>query len=151
MEDPSQNWKDGSVRALVNSVGSPSIDNKEYVFNTADLEQLDIYTDEMFDYLIPFPATVVFTYPDGDTSALNHSAVVSRFEPTASDPAYSYAIYWSKMGDLGVFEHRWGPKYTPNMLTWNTDLGLSIFVPNGNGWGGQPPWLVYWPDPFGPN
>jgi len=143
MANPSQNWIDGSVTNLVSSVGDV---NHEYVFNTSDLAQLDIYTDEFFDWLIPFPVCPVNTAND----FLDHSAIALRFVPTASNWTYSYGIYWSKLGNLGIFEHRWGPQNYP-AGGWNPAYPLRIFVPNGKGWGGQPPWLVYWPDPFGPN
>jgi hypothetical protein len=152
MGDPSQNWRDASVRGdLVRSVKTQTIYYKEYVFNTSDLQGLhDNYYDEFgapqdpHEFGIPFPACVVFA--DNTTG---HSGVAMRFVPIPLDETHSYVIYSTKYGNLGIFEHRWGPPYLG--IPYNEDLPLSIFVPNGNDWGwfgDAPPYAVYGPFPF---
>ena len=148
MEDPRANWQDGSVQNLLTSrniIDYPY--DKEYAFETEDLDNM------IFSYFNPWFWFDRFPFPvcplDNLDHQPSHSALLVGYTRTDVDPAYSYGIYWSKWGMLGIFEHRWGWMRVP-LGYMNADV-LRIFVPYQGNWGWDPPpYEAYWPPPFGP-
>lgn len=152
MDDPRANWQDGSVQNLVTSRNIIQNFDKDYLFQTSDLDNIKYtYYNEFgpcgraYEIDFPFPVCPL----DNLNEIPAHTALLVAYTPTDTDPSYSYGTYRSKWGLLGIFEHRWGWGKVPYNYM-RTDV-LRIFVPYQGNWGyDPPPYLAYWPLPFGP-
>lgn len=136
MNNPAQNWIDGSMGNVATSAALPA-GGGEYTFTTATIQNLwSFYTNPFGDYIL---------LPVSDLNAVNntevpaHSAVLFGITP-ASTPGSSHGIYVSKWGNTGLYKHRWGTGLVPpGYLTKST---LQIFAPNWSGpfWITHPHW-----------
>lgn len=146
MLDPRMNWRE-SPPSLINLITSSLLlgPDTDYLFSDGDLPNLAGYQNDLGEH-IPFPVCPLWTLDQNPP----HSALLifDELVENLSVPGYSYGQYRSKWGFAGIFHHRWGPGYTPPIYNVGP---LRIFVPGPSGWGNPPPYLIYWPDPWGPS
>lgn len=133
MNNPSENWLDGSMTNVVTSYmkGWGPADGvvsgiTDYLFDTSDLDWLP----EMY-YTWPFAEFVGLPTCPLDDFAQNpsHTAVLTDwFSPEETQGTMYAGIYQSKWGEQGIFQHRWGWGYCPP--DYCNTASLRIFAPN---------------------
>lgn len=139
MDDPTQNWKDGSMVNIVTSVGFAG--RREYLFKTADLAPLPFIYQDVFGLPYALPACPL---DDPQNQIPKHSAIlVNWLTPPPFNNSLSVGVYISKWGDMGIYLHRWGKGYVPDWPGAYIDSQvLRIFAPRP-GW--NPPFIVHSP------
>jgi len=158
MCDPSPNWLgpgtpplkvvatssayigwDDDVHTQIDITNSGSI--MEYLFDTTQLDNLeDTYYDELA-YFIGLPTCPIDDIHSGIVPL--HSAVlVAWFTPPTVDPKYVAGIFESKWGLGGIWQHRYGCGYLPD-VQYVSAFHLQVFAPSGVDWPYQsPPYII---------
>lgn len=158
MEDPSPNWRDGSLAVTTMSSAYTSDDGKvythvnhldeiqEYLFDAA---KLNTFSNTYYGVLGPaVDANDFIGLPTCTLDDVNfiqpaaHSAVlVAWFTPPNVDQQYFAGIFVSKWGIGGLWCHRFARGYCPD--EYFQTFHLSVFAPVGTDWDdNSPPYLI---------
>ncbi len=135
LQDPRWNWADGSMVNVVASVFAPQAVGEDYTFYTADLSPLPSLYYDVTVQMVPLPTCPMDTL---DQNPVHSAILINWFTLPGTMSDYSAGIFISKWGDWGIYQHRWGPAFLPDIYC-NTST-LRIFAPRP-GW--QPPYFVF--------
>jgi hypothetical protein len=142
-KEVSANWRDGSMLNVIDSIVRPVNPDTgrregEYIFNQDELNALRLQYSDPTPTPIGLPVCPLNNLTTEE--ALHSGILVGTLEVSDNRVA---GIYWSKWGNLGLYQHRWGDGFLPDaylrasipFFEVPADT-LKVFAPSWSGAGG---------------